>query len=103
MRPRCAQGGKMARVVPVVLVSLLVVVGCGQPDSRVEQQEKKEGVEQGNIPISGVIGDNIETPAFDYRILDVFTTDHYYYLENPSVPFEQDAFSQAGKFVVVNY
>jgi hypothetical protein len=36
----------MARVVLVTLVSLLVLVGCGQPSSSVEQQEKGEGAEK---------------------------------------------------------
>lgn len=105
----------------LVLVAFAVLYGCGQASSPVERQEKQGGVEQaqgqkkpkggeatgpdtmGNIPISGVIGENVETPSFDYRILDVFTTDHYYYLEDPSVPFERDAFSEAGKFVVLTY
>jgi hypothetical protein len=57
----------------------------------------------GNIPISGVVGESVQTPSFDYRILDVFTTDQYYYIEDPSVPLEQEAFSEAGKFVVLTY
>jgi outer membrane biosynthesis protein TonB len=35
----------MARAV-MVLASLLVAVGCGQPSSPVEQQEKNEGAEK---------------------------------------------------------
>ena len=36
----------MARAVLVVLVSLLVLVGCGQSSSQVERQEKNEGAEK---------------------------------------------------------
>ena len=36
----------MARVVLVVLVSLLVLAGCEQPSSPVERQEKNEGAEK---------------------------------------------------------
>ena len=35
--------GKLVRAILVVLVSLLVLVGCGQPSSPVERQEKDEG------------------------------------------------------------
>jgi len=57
----------------------------------------------GNIALSGVMGENIETSSFDYRILDYFVTDNYYYLEDAYLDIAQDAFSKAGKFVVVNY
>jgi hypothetical protein len=121
------KGVGMARTL-LVLVVLAVLYGCGQTSSPVEKQEKEEGVEQaaeeqtaeetekrkaggeetttetyGNIPISGVVGQNIETPSFDYRILDILITDHYYYLEGPSYGGEEDAFSEAGKFVVLTY
>ena len=38
--------GKLARAVLVVLVSLLVLAGCGQPSSPVERQEKNEGAKK---------------------------------------------------------
>jgi hypothetical protein len=112
-----------------VLAAFVVLYGCGQASSPVEQQEQGEGVEQaaegeeeqpetvtpqpvpeptteqavGNIPIAGVIGENVEAGSFDLRVLDYFVTDHYYYVTDPYFEDFQDAFSQAGKFVVVNY
>jgi hypothetical protein len=46
IHPGCTWGRKSWRAVLVMLVSLLVVAGCGQSSSPVERQEKKEGVEQ---------------------------------------------------------
>jgi hypothetical protein len=112
----------MAIRILLVLTAFAVLYGCGQASSPVEKQERRGGVElaqgekrprdrsetagpdaMGNIPISGVLGENVETPSFDYRIVDVFTTDHYYYLEDPSVPLTQNVSSQTGKFVVLTY
>ncbi len=50
-----------------------------------------------------MIGENVSTPQFDFRILDIFVTDHYFYNDDPSIDFVVDAYSQAGKFVVMNY
>jgi hypothetical protein len=110
------------RALLLVVIAFATLYGCGQAGSTVERQEQPGGVEQaqgeekpkgggettgpdalGNIPIVGVLGENVETPYFDYRIMDVFTTDHYYYLEDPSIPLTQDAVSQDGKFVVLTY
>jgi hypothetical protein len=111
----------MAIRILLALTAFAVLYSCGQASSLVEKLERRGGVEQeqrekepesgettdsdttGNVPISGVLGENVETPSFDYRIVDVFTTDHYYYLEDPSVPLEQDVVSLAGKFVVLTY
>jgi hypothetical protein len=111
-----------------VLAAFTFLYGCGQANSPVEKQEKQEGVEQagegeepktvtphpaaepttaqavGNIPISGVVGENIQTSSFDLRVLDYFVTDHYYYLTDLTFEsMQEDQFSQLGKFVVVNY
>jgi hypothetical protein len=45
----------------------------------------------------------VQASSFDLRVLDYFVTDHYYYLADPYFDEVQDYFSQAGKFVVVNY
>ncbi len=109
-------------LVVVVAMTTSILVGCGQASSPVERQEKREGVEQaqgptatggattppasgavGNIPISGIMGEAIETPSFEYRILDIYETDNYYYLENPSIDMQSSAISQAGKLVVLTY
>ena len=104
----------VARVL-MVLAVFVVIYGCGRTSPPPEGAEKKGDAgqaetakssgagQEGNIPISGVVGETVETPQFDYRILDVYSTDNYYYLENPSVPTEQEAFSQAGEFVVLTY
>ena len=55
----------------------------------------------GNMPIAGVIGESVEGSSFDFRVLDYFTTDRYYY--NGGLYEEEEAISQLGKFVVVNY
>jgi hypothetical protein len=111
----------MALRVLLVLTTVAVLYSCGQASSPVEKQEKREGAEQvareenqatseptaaeaaSNIPIDAVLGEAVETPSFDWRVIDVFETDHYYYLEDPSVPIETDAISKVGKFVVVTY
>lgn len=102
----------------LVLAAFGVLFGCGQASSPVERQEKRGGVEQaepapepteptqqvvGNMPIAGVIGENIAAGSFDLRVLDYFTADEYYYATDLYMEDEQDALSQAGKFVVVNY
>jgi hypothetical protein len=103
----------------LVLATFAALVGCGQASSPVERQEKQGGVEQaepapepvpeptqpvvGNMPIAGVIGENVEAGSFDLRVLDYFTADEYYYATDPYLDDAQDAISQAGKFIVVNY
>jgi hypothetical protein len=108
------------RILLALLVSI-VMYGCRQSSPPAEQAEKESNVKPktgtpsgtgqqettqqaaGNIPLDGVIGESIETPQFDYRVLDVFVTDHYFYNEDPSIDFVRDAFSQVGQFVVINY
>jgi hypothetical protein len=117
---RLRKGVTMARVL-LVLVVFAVLYGCGQASSPVEKQEKREGIEQaaqgelgpgeeqttrtvvGNKAISATVGESVKTASFDYRFLDYFVTDHYYYLENPFIGDVMEGYSQAGKFVVVNY
>ena len=100
----------MAVRIVLVLSAFTVLYGCygcGQASAPIEKQERKEGVEQvaegEHPPIAGAVGENVRTSSFDLRVLDSFVTDHYYYLTDPSLDEIQDYFSQAGKFVVVNY
>ena len=99
----------MAVRVLFLLAAFAFLYGCGQANSPIEKQEPKHGAEQvaggeqGNMPIAGTIGENIEAGSFDLRVLDYFVTDHYYYMTDPSLDEIQDYFSQAGRFVVVNY
>lgn len=114
----------------LVLVAFAILYGCGQASSPVEKQEERQGAEPvargdqgkaktvtpspfeqgettqqvvGNMPIAGAIGESVETPQFDYRVLDYFVADTYYYMEDPSIDEYQDRYSEVGKFVVVNY
>ncbi len=97
----------------LVLVVFALLYGCAQESSPVERQEKREGVEQaargapgevaGDEAASAILGEGVRTPYFDYRFLDYFATDHYYYLENPSVDDVMEGSPRAGKFVVVTY
>lgn len=115
-----AEGITRARVL-LVMVVLAVLYGCSQTSSPVEKQERQGGVEQaaqgelgpgkeeatrevvGNKAISGIVGESVSARSFDYRLLDYFVTDHYYYLENPSMDDAMEGLPHAGKFVVVNY
>ena len=112
---RSGKGVTVARAV-LVLVVFAVLCGCDQASSPVERQEKQGGVEQAareglgpgkeqasNDAISAIVGESVSTRSFDYRLLDYFVTEHYYYLENPSTNEVREAYPQAGKFVVVNY
>ena len=101
-----------------VLVVFAVLYGCGKASSPVEKQERRGGVEQaagggpdkeqtpgevGNEAASAIVGESVRTPTFDYRLLDYFVTDHYYYLENPARDDVVEGSSRAGRFVVVTY
>jgi hypothetical protein len=82
----------------------------------------------GNIPIAGIVGEKVEGSSFDLRVLDYFSADHYYYVidrnietrcnpdpynpdphnchvaeDPPYIDKAEEASSQEGKFVVVNY
>ena len=101
----------------LVLVVFAVLCGCDQASSPVEKQERRGGVEQaaggepekatreaaGNEAASAIVGEGVRTPSFDYRFLDYFVTDHYYYLEDPVKDDVMEGYSRAGKFVVVTY
>lgn len=111
----------------LVLAALVVLYGCGQASSPVEERKKQGGVEEaqpktvspgqdqehqqeetttsvvGNMPIAGVVGKSLQRSSFDFRVLDYFITEHYYYLVDPYIEESQDAFAQAGQFIVVNY
>jgi hypothetical protein len=110
----------MARVL-LVLVVFAVLYGCGQASSPVEKQKKRGGVEQaaqgelgpgkeqttremvGDKAISTTVEASVRISSFDFHFLDYFVTDHYYYLKNSSIDDAMEGYSQAGKFVVVNY
>jgi hypothetical protein len=95
-----------------VLVAFAVVYGCGQASSPVEQQEKQGGVEEakpkeptpepteptqqvvGNMPIAGIVGENVEASSFDLRVLDYFTADSYYYATDLYIGDAEDAISR---------
>ncbi len=57
----------------------------------------------GNMPIAGIVGENVKTDSYGLRVLDYFVSDSYYYLSDPYLGEVQDFYSEAGKFVVVNY
>ena len=112
---RLGRGVTVARVV-LVLIVFAVLCGCDQASAPVERQERRDGVEQAaredlgqgkeqasRDAASASVGESVSTRSFDYRLLDYFVTDHYYYLENPSIDHVREAYPQAGKFVVVNY
>ena len=109
--------GKTVTVL-LVLVLIAALCGCGQASSPVEKQERREGIEQaaggepdppgtrevaGDKAASAIVGEGVSTPSFDYRFLDYFATDHYYYLENPARRDVMEGSPQSGKFVVVTY
>src|SRR5215203_2576320 len=114
MRRVATRGGSMSVRVLFVMTAFAVRYGLCQASSPTEKQEKREGAEQvareenqatskpttaeaaSNIPIDAMLGEAVETPSFDWRVIDVFETDHYYYSEDPSVPIETDAISEVG-------
>jgi hypothetical protein len=50
-----------------------------------------------------VVGQSVKTPSYNFRILDYFVTDRYYYRSDPSKDETQEAYPTYGKFVVVTY
>jgi hypothetical protein len=115
-------GETVAVRVLLVLTALALLCGCGQASSPVERQEKQGGLEEatpeptpepapeptqpvvGNMPIAGVVGEDVEGGSYDFRVLDYYVTDHYYYRPDPTFEsLQEDYFSQAGKLVVINY
>jgi hypothetical protein len=74
------------------------------PNQEGQRREETTAAAAGNMPIAaGVVGESVEGSSFDFRILDYFVTDHYFYLEDPRIEEAREAFPRAGKFVVVNY
>jgi hypothetical protein len=95
------------------LCSVLLLAACGGDNSA-----KGGAGQEHNKSISGdsatansglIVGEKVEGSSFDLRVLDYFTAEQYYYVIRrlgsmaEYVVFEEDAISQAGKFVVVNY
>lgn len=116
----------MAVRVLMVLAVFASLYGCGQAGQAPTESEKEGGVEPktvtpsgsgeggnqgeatlqaaGNMPIAGTIGENVEAPSFDLRVLDYFVSDRFYYLTDPYFDqTQEDYVSEVGKFVVVNY
>ena len=104
------------------LCSLLLLAACGGGNSAKgsaggEHNKKEIGslrVENASGDSASansglIVGENVEGSSFDLRVLDYFTAEQYYYVITRGdsmavyVVFEEDAISQAGKFVVVNY
>jgi hypothetical protein len=104
------------------LCSLLLLAACEGENSAkggAGQEHKKKEI--GSLRVENasgdsatansgqIVGEKVEGSSFDLRVLDYFTADQYYYvIRTPfrgrlEVVFEEDAISQAGKFVVVNY
>ena len=104
------------------LCSLLLLAACGGEESakggagqvhnkkeigslRVENASGDSATANSGL----IVGENVEGSSFDLRVLDYFTAEQYYYVIGrvgsmaEYVVFEEDAISQAGKFVVVNY
>src|SRR5215207_5537863 len=95
------------------LCSLLLLAACGGEESAkggAGQEHNKSTSGDSATANSGlIVGENVEGSSFDLRVLDYFTAEQYYYVIGRVEPaaeyvvFEEDAISQAGKFVVVNY
>ena len=94
-------------------LSVLLLAACGGEESakggagQVHNKSKSGDSATANSGL--IVGENVEGSSFDLRVLDYFTAEHYYYVIRRVEPmaqwvvFEEDAISQAGKFVVVNY
>jgi hypothetical protein len=104
------------------LCSLLLLAACGGGNSAKggagQEHNKKEigslrvenaSGDSASANSGQIVGENVEGSSFDLRVLDYFTAEQYYYVIGrvgsmaEYVVFEEDAISQAGKFVVVNY
>jgi hypothetical protein len=104
------------------LSSLLLLAACGGGNSAKgsaggEHNKKEIGSlrvenasgDSASANSGQIVGENVEGSTFDLRVLDYFTAEQYYYVITRGdsmavyVVFEEDAISQAGKFVVVNY
>jgi hypothetical protein len=95
------------------LCSLLLLAACGGEESAKggagQVHKKSTSVDSATANSGLIVGENVEGSSFDLRVLDYFTAEQYYYVIRrlgsmaEYVVFEEDAISQAGKFVVVNY
>jgi hypothetical protein len=54
-------------------------------------------------PFVGIVGQSVAGSSFDFRVLDYFVTNHYYYPVHTFTDQPQDVSSRAGKFIVVHY
>src|SRR5215207_8883853 len=95
------------------LCSLLLLAACGGEESAKggagQEHNKSTSVDSAAANSGQIVGKNVEGSSFDLRVLDYFTAEQYYYVIRRVEPmaeyvvFEEDAISQAGKFVVVIY
>ncbi len=116
----------MVRVVLIALTSLflLTIAACGGGGAGQEEapsgggngkpagpetvasaapEETTSPEAQGNVPISGIVGEAVETDSFEYRVLDQLATDRYFYKVDPFIDTVVEGYSQAGRFLVVTY
>src|SRR5918995_1839286 len=95
------------------LCSLLLLAACGGEESAKggagQVHNKSTSVDSASANSAQIVGEEVEGSSFDLRVLDYFTAEEYYSVIGRGEPmaewvvFEEDAISQAGKFVVVNY
>jgi hypothetical protein len=95
------------------LCSLLLLAACGGEEAAKggagQVHNKSTSGDSATANSGQIVGENVEGSSFDLRVLDYFTAEQYYYVIRRVEPyaewvvFEEDAISQAGKFVVVNY
>src|SRR5215203_4351802 len=96
---------------------LLLLAACGGDNSAKggagQVHNKSTSGDSATANSGQIVEEKVERSSFDprsaLRVLDYFTAEQYYYVITRVEPmaqwvvFEEDAISQAGKFVVVNY
>ena len=96
---------------------LLLLAACGGDNSAKggagQVHNKSTSGDSATANSGQIVEEKVERSSFDLRsalrVLDYFTAEQYYYVIGRVEPaaeyvvFEEDAISQAGKFVVVNY
>src|SRR5215207_6377262 len=96
---------------------LLLLAACGGDNSAKggagQVHNKSTSGDSATANSGQIVEEKVERSSFDLRsalrVLDYFTAEQYYYVITRVGPgaeyvvFEEDAISQAGKFVVVNY
>src|SRR5215207_2844699 len=96
---------------------LLLLAACGGDNSAKggagQVHNKSTSGDSATANSGQIVEEKVERSSFDLRsalrVLDYFTAEQYYYVIRRVEPmaqwvvFEEDAISQAGKFVVVNY